>query len=78
MVHPWQHAEGLFGFGGVDLNTILEQTTTHVQRTTGPAAFLDSWQLAEGMFGFGVYLNTILEQTTTCVQRVRLYSLILC
>ena len=26
MVHPWQHADGLFGFG-VDLNTILEPTT---------------------------------------------------
>ncbi len=31
MVHPWQRAEGLFGFG-VDLNTILEQSTTCVQR----------------------------------------------
>jgi hypothetical protein len=27
MVHPWQRAEGLFVFG-VDLNTILEQSTT--------------------------------------------------
>jgi len=31
MVHPWQHADGLFGFG-VDLNTVLEQSTTRVQR----------------------------------------------
>jgi len=31
MAHPWQRAEGLFGFG-VDLNMILERSTTHVQR----------------------------------------------
>ena len=30
MVHPWQHADG-YGFG-VNLNTILEQSTTRVQR----------------------------------------------
>ncbi len=30
MVHPWQHADGLSGFG-VDLNTILEWSTTRVQ-----------------------------------------------
>ncbi len=30
MVHPWQHADG-YGFG-VTLNTILEQSTTRVQR----------------------------------------------
>ena len=27
MAHPWQRAEGLFSFG-VDLNTILERSTT--------------------------------------------------
>jgi hypothetical protein len=35
MVHPWpwQRAEGLFLFSfGVDLNMILERSTTHVQR----------------------------------------------
>jgi len=31
MAHPWQHAEGLFGFV-VDLNTILEPSTTCLQR----------------------------------------------
>jgi len=30
MVHPWQHADGLFGFGVV-LNRILERSTAHVQ-----------------------------------------------
>jgi hypothetical protein len=30
MAHPWQRAEGLLGFG-VDLNMILEQSTTRVQ-----------------------------------------------
>jgi len=30
MAHPWQHAES-FGFG-VNLNTILERSTTRVQR----------------------------------------------
>jgi len=31
IMHPWQHAESLFGFG-VYLNTILERLTTCVQR----------------------------------------------
>jgi hypothetical protein len=31
MMHSWQHAEGLFSFG-VDLNMILERSTTRVQR----------------------------------------------
>jgi len=38
IAHPWQCAEGLFGFG-VDLNMILERSTTCVP---GPVAFLDS------------------------------------
>jgi hypothetical protein len=52
----WQLVEGMFCFG-VDLNMILEQTTTCVQ-----VVFLDSllmvhsWQCAES-FGFGVYLD---------------------
>ena len=51
MVHPWQRAVGLFGFGGVDLNMILEcLVTTLVQRKMGLVVFLDSWQLAEGIF----------------------------
>ena len=103
MAHPWQRAES-FGFG-VNLNTILERSTTqpnqkssHIQiqhiKGVWEASYavavserfhclfskhlVHPWQLAEGMFGFGVYLNTILERSTTRVQRVRLYSLILC
>jgi len=29
IMHPWQHADG-YGFG-VNLNTILELSTTHIQ-----------------------------------------------
>jgi hypothetical protein len=49
MVHPWQHAEGLFGFG-VYLNTIFERSTTCIH-----LFMVHPWQHAEG-FGFSVWV----------------------
>ena len=69
MVHPWQHADG-DGFG-VNLNTILELSTTCVRvqwvwlNSFDSLLMVHPWLHAEGFgFVFGVYLNTILELST--------------